>query len=45
MYMPSQTVHQLNTRAGANQNAREQFVQTKYAHTLFVQSMMHTAAE
>ena len=25
MYMPSQTAHQLNTRARANQNARVQF--------------------
>ena len=45
VYMPSQTAHQLNTCAHANQNARVQFVQTKYAHALFVQSMMCTAAE
>ena len=45
MYIPSQTARQLNTHARANQNARVQFVQTKYTRTLFVQSMMHTAAE
>ena len=43
--MPSQTACQLNTRAHANQNAQVQFVQTKYARTLFVQSIMYTAAE
>ena len=45
MYMPSQTAHQLNTRARANQNARVQFMQTKYARVLFMQRMMHMAAE
>ena len=45
MYMPSQTARQLNTRAHANQNARVQFVQPKYAHALFVQTMMHMAVE
>ena len=45
MYMPSQTARQLNTRACANQIARVQFVQSKNARELFVQSMMHTAAE
>ena len=44
-YMPSQTARRLNTCARANQNARVQFVQTKNARALFVQSMMHTAAE
>ena len=45
VYMPSQTACQLNTRARANQNARVQFMQTKNARVLFVQSMMHMAAE
>ena len=45
VYVPSQTACQLNTRAHANQNARVQFVQTKNACMLFMQSMMHTAAE
>ena len=33
--MPSQTACQLNTRARAKQNARVQFVQTKYVCALF----------
>ena len=33
------------TRAHANQNARVQFVQTKDAHALFVQTMMHVTAD
>ena len=45
MYMPSQIAFQLNTRACANQNAWVQFVQTKYARMLFMQNMMHAAAE
>ena len=45
MYMPSQTARQLNTRAHANQNAQVQFVQTKNVCMLFMQSMMHMAAE
>ena len=45
VYMLSQTTRQLNASARANQNARVQFVQTKNACALFVQSMMHTAAE
>ena len=45
MYMQSQTARQLNTRAHANQNARVQFVQTKNARALFMQSMMHLATE
>ena len=34
-----------NTRARANQNARVQFVETKDTRVLFVQTMMHTAAD
>ena len=34
-----------NTRAQANQNARVQFVQTIGACVLFMQTMMHTAAD
>ena len=34
-----------NTRAHANQNARVQFVETKDTRVLFVQTMMHTAAD
>ena len=32
-------------RAHANQNAQVQFVQTKDAHVLFVQIMMHTTVD
>ena len=34
-----------NTRARANQNARVQFVETQDTRVLFVQTMMHTAAD
>ena len=42
--MPNQTTRQLNTHARANQNAQVQFMQTKDARVLFVQTMMHVAA-
>ena len=32
------------TRACANQNVRVQFMQTKHAHAVFMQAMMHTVA-
>ena len=37
--------HAKNTHAHANQNARVQFVQTKDGCMLFVQTMMHVAAD
>ena len=43
--MPSQTARQLNASTRANQNAQVQFMQTKYARMLFMQNMMHMAAE
>ena len=50
IYMPSQSARhakwvEKNTRARANQNARVQFVETKDTRVLFVQTMMHTAAD
>ena len=37
--------HAKNTRAHVNQNARVQFVQTKDTRALFIQTMMHMAAD